>query len=339
MIVKTEQVGWLGGVVVSTDDARLVFDPVPGKGTARYASVFVSHAHSDHTHGFASKATKFATRNTRRIHEALREREVKNHHDLEFRKSVQFGDIEVTPINAGHMLGSTQFRIRTQENTIVYTGDLNCVNTLTTEAADEIECDYLIMEATYGHPSYVFPRRQRTYAEIVSWAMEEARADRVPTFQVYSAGKAQEIVRLFNLYTNIPVVCHPAICKVNKVYEEDAMRLEYVDALSNEGLDLLEHDACVLVTTTGSTGPTSLRGSRAVATGWALRVSARSCVSFPLSSHADFNMLTRFVRASKARTVMAFTGFTDVFCEYVRRRLGIDARPIPLLHQTKIIDF
>lgn len=339
MILKKDKVGWLGGVVVSSRETRLVFDPVPSRTMEHQANVFISHAHSDHTYGFSSRAAKYSTRSTRQIHETLRRREVKNHNDLHLHRPIRFGDMEVTPLNAGHMLGSIQFRIRTNELTVVYTGDLNCVDTLTTSAADELACDCLVLEATYGHPSYVFPRRQRTYAEIVAWTMEETKADRVPTFQVYSAGKAQEIVRLFNEYTHIPVVCHPSICGVNRTYGENGIRLEYVDALSEEGLEMLEHDACVFVTTTGSGGPVPARGSRAVATGWAMRVQSRNCVSFPLSSHADFNMLSRFVRATKAKTVFAFTGFTDVFCEYLRRRLGVDARPLPLLHQTKIVDF
>jgi putative mRNA 3-end processing factor len=237
------------------------------------------------------------------------------------------------------MLGSSLFKVYTNEFTAVYTGDLNCVDTLTTNAADEIECDYLILEATYGHPSYIFPRRQRIYAEIVAWALEEIRAGRVPTFQVYSAGKAQEIVRLFNLYTRIPVVCHPLVSRVNDAYAENGVTLSYFDAASNEGSGFTKTQPCVFVSTTGNVGPLPDNASRAVATGWALRVPARNCVSFPLSSHADFNMLTRFVRATRAKTVYSFTGFTDVFCSYLRRRFGIDSKPIPMLHQTRIVDF
>lgn len=337
--MREEKVGWLGGVVVNTKDARLVFDPVPGRSMERDASVFITHAHADHTYGFSTHATKYATAETRKIYEALRRKEVTNFRQAEPNQKIRIGDTQIVPLNAGHMLGSVQFKIITPERTILYTGDINCIDTLTTQAADTTECDTLIVEATYGHPVYVFPRRTQTYAQIVEWAMEEIREGRVPAFHVYSAGKAQEIIKLFNVYTKVPVVCHPSVSRVNEAHSQCGLELSYLDTLSDEAMRVLEHDPCVYVTTPAATAPVPSRGARALATGWAVKVRPRNCTSFPLSSHADFSQLLRFVKHTGAKTVHAFTGYTNLMTEHLRRKLEVEARPIPLLSQTRILDY
>jgi hypothetical protein len=79
--------------------------------------------------------------------------------------------------------------------------------------------------------------------------------------------------------------------------------------------------------------------SRAVATGWAVRQAFRKYTSFPLSSHADFDQLMRFVVTANPKVVYIFTGYTDVLAAQIERRLGIKAGPLPVLSQTKLLDF
>ncbi len=324
--------------MISSGKTQLIFDPVPGRRMERNADVFISHAHADHTFGFASNAKKYATKETREIYEALRKRPVKNWSEVKLHSTIKLREAEVVPKDAGHMLGSVQFKVITPEVTVLYTGDLNCVDTLTTKAAEEEPCDCLILEATYGHPAYVFPRRDTTYAEIVQWAMSEIKRDRLPTFQVYSSGKAQEIVRLFNVYTRVPVVCHPLVASVNDTYSKNGMKLDSINALSPEGQSLLEKEPAVYVTSP-SDKQIPERASLAAATGWSVRFRSREYASFPLSSHADYEQLVAFVKNTRAKTVYAFTGYTQIFTEYLSRRFKIDAKPLPLLAQTRLVDF
>jgi len=337
--VKENSVGWLGGVVINTDDGRMVFDPVVARNMERDAHVFISHAHSDHTLAFHSSVMKYSTKETRRIFEKLRDKTVHNWRPLEYERKVRIGDTEIVPLNAGHMLGSAQFKVVTRDHTYVYSGDLNCVNTLTTEAAAVPECDTLIVEATYGDPTFVFPRRERTYARVVSWALREVKDGRMPTFHVYSSGKSQEIVRLFNLYTKIPVVCAPVVGKANEAYNEAGIGLSFVRAESTEGRRLLRRGNCVYVTTTGSNSLVPSHVSEAMATGWAVRFSSGSYASFPLSSHAGFDQLVKYVAKTGARRVYAFTGYSELISKHLRRELKVEADPLPLLSQRSILDF
>jgi putative mRNA 3-end processing factor len=327
------------GIVVNVGrSSRLLFDPTLGRRLGEDWNVFITHAHSDHTYGFATSAKKHSTPETLHIYESLSKRTVKNDRTVRIGESIQFDDTEVRLLDAGHMLGSCQFQLITPEFTALYTGDINCVNTLTTKAAQHAKCDFLIIEATYGHPSYVFPRRDTINADIIRWTMTEIKEGKLPTFQVYSSGKPQEIVRLFNVYTKIPVVCAPGISRANSVHNENGFRLEYLDSSTADGKHALKERGCVYVTTTrGDHVPRN--ASRAVATGWALREAFRSFTAFPLSSHADYNQLMQFVAAVNPKAVYVFTGYIDVLSAQIERKLGIKAGPLPVRAQTKLVDF
>ena len=170
--------GWANGILIQAGKSRILFDPTSGRQLREDWPIFITHAHSDHTYGFSTAARKYSTPETLQIYQALRDREVKNSHTLKVGERIRVGDSEISVLNAGHMLGSCQYEVVAAEFTALYTGDINCVDTLTTQAAEHRPCDYLIIEATYGHPSYVFPRRSTMYADIVSWTMSEIRARR-----------------------------------------------------------------------------------------------------------------------------------------------------------------
>jgi len=335
---QLDKIGWANGILMDTGKTRLLFDPTPSRPLPSEWNVFITHAHSDHTYGFGTSARKYSTFETLQIYQALRNRQVKNAQSLQIGESLVLGDAKITALNAGHMLGSCQFEVETSKFTAIYTGDINCVDTLTTKAAVRRSCDYLIIEGTYGHPSYVFPRRNAMYADIVRWTMTEIKEGRIPTFQVYSSGKPQEVVRLFNVYTKIPVVCNPLISNANEVYARNGVELEFLNSSNPDGKKALKAGSCVYVTTGhGDRLPSNV--SRAVATGWAVRQAFRSYTAFPLSSHADFEQLLQFVSQVNPRRVYIFTGYSDVLASQIKNKLSIEAGPLPAITQTKILDF
>jgi len=332
---KTENLGWLGGVYLATKEAKLLLDPVTAK-MDEDACILISHAHADHTIGFTSRNIKYSTIETKRVFEELRGIRVKGFHSIRIGESVQLGDLKVKALNSGHILGSTQFLIETPEKTILYTGDINCVDTLTTEAADPVKCDTLIIEGTYGDPAYRFPSRETVYNKIVKWAVKAVKKGRTPILHVYATGKAQEVVKLFNEYTILPVVVDSRVALVNKVFNEhknDESRLRY---LKFEGFDEPNVHVEVTAKPYGSVSRSNVVVGRA--TGWALtdRVSD-GC--FPLSSHADFYQLLAFIEASSPKEVYVFTGFTDSFAKYIKRMVKVEAKPIPIVTQRRLLDF
>ena len=196
-----------------------------------------------------------------------------------------------------------------------------------------MECDILVMEATYGDPSYIFPDRESIYSNIVQWTLNEIKKGFTPVFRSYTAGKAQELVKVFNVYTNLNVLTSDRISKVNKIYSENNIDLEYNEI----NLEIDRKSSVYIISR--SKEISSEKSVRAIVTGWAMKMNTTKTAAFPLSSHADFNQLLKFVKDSKAKTVYNFTGFTDVFSNHLRKRLGIKSGPLQPLAQKTLSHF
>jgi Cft2 family RNA processing exonuclease len=331
-------VGWLDGVVISTREGVVRFDPHTRRNRA--GTVFISHAHGDHIRGLNSNIEGYVTAGTKDIlFKKKNTTIVSNLNTLSYGEKVVINGLQVTAHNSGHILGSSLYEIKNQESTIVYTGDINCRDMLTTTAAKVIPCDVLILETTYGKPFYVFPRLTDVHARILNWTIDEIRKKRVPTFKVYPVGKAQEIVKLINRFTNIPVITSHDVAKINEVYNKNGVKLIYTDATSDMGKKLFKQP-CVQVISTHEPPPILNRCAYAVATGWALKFTQRSAdVAFPLSNHADFNQLVNYVKRSQAKEVYTIHGFKEDFAKCISRKLGIKAMEIPLLKQSSLSTF
>ena len=312
-------------------------DPSTTRRLPKTAHVLVSHAHSDHTGGFKHRGLKQSTAETRNIHHALNLVEISNFQAIGINDGFALDDVEVRALNAGHMWGSAQFLINTPSTSILYTGDMNFVDTLTTKAAEPHECDILVMEATYGSPEYHFPSRQSVYAQMVEWAVDSLKQGRVPCLHVYAAGKAQEVVKLFNVYTKLPVVVSPRLDDVNRACYETGLELDWFSSGSKDGKSILDSDPCVYLTTTYDPLRIGRKFSRGYATGWAM--SHRFGMnSFPLSSHADFDQLFSYVKACNPKKVYVFTGFAREFGRWITSKLGLEACTVPSYIQRTLKD-
>ena len=320
-------VGWSNGIVVKTKNVTLCLDPCSP--ADKYNSILISHAHGDHTPGFRSKKLKYSTNETLKIYEEGGGQAVKNFKPIRYGETLKIDDVEVVAYNAGHMLGSAQFEIRTPEQVVVYTGDINCVETLTTKPADIVNCDVLIIESTYGSPEFIFPERMFVYSELAKWVISQVRSGRIPTFHVYSAGKAQEVIRLLNVFTNVPVVVHQHVGKISDAHRRLGVDLDFVSDGSAEGVKLLAKGGCVYIVPPSIPSRFSRKMVSAMASGWAVKFRPRKFDAvFPVSSHADFKQLVAYVKAVKPRVVYTCFGFESAFSEYLRRRERIDGCPL-----------
>ncbi len=211
------------------------------------------------------------------------------------------------------------------------------MDTLTTKAAQPHRCDVLVIEATYGSRFYHFPSRETIYANVVEWAVDMIKQGYIPCLHVYAAGKAQEIVRLFNVYTHLPVIVNPLLDGVNMTYQKAGHVLDWMSAASVEGGEVLEKNPCVYVTTPNDRRSIGRKTARAFATGWALSMRGRNA-AFPLSSHADFEQLVSFIKACDPQRVYIFTGFAEELRRLIKTELGLDAKAVPSINQRTLSD-
>ncbi|MEM3737511.1 MAG: MBL fold metallo-hydrolase [Candidatus Bathyarchaeia archaeon] len=319
------EVGWDNGVVVMSRDSAICFDP--SSINTQYRHIFISHAHSDHTAGFmAGRSEKYSTPATAAIFEAMTGRTVGRLKTLNYGEKVKVGDFEITAHNAGHILGSALYMVDTGEETVLYTGDINCVDTVVTRAAEEVHCDVLVLESTYGSPDFLFPPREEIYKDLVEWVVSEAWSDAPPAFYVYPVGKSQEIIKLVNHFTEIPVVVDPRIARVNEVYSSFGVKL---NAAIDDGSSNKSKRGCLVVKPRRLFDPSRPEPgvTPAMATGWALRF-RRANRSFPLSSHADFYQLLSYVRHVKPKIVYTSLGMNGELASQIRKKIGVEAQPL-----------
>ena len=321
---------WNGGISIEHHGTGIVFDPQRNHNHS--SKVFITHAHRDHSKGFAFRnCQRFSSDETKQIAEAYWKK-------IDFWQPLQPGsrtkvdDLEVVSHNAGHILGSTMFEAITPEGNIVYTGDLQSKDSLTLRGAEPILCDILIIESTFGSASFKFPEREVVAHEMIEWAKKTIRKKKIPAFKTDSLGNAQEITKAFNMYSELPVTVHPRVALINKLYNVKGQSLEFIDSDPKDALDVISSGECIFIAPKNTDLTHCSRFEQALVSGWALWT-RRDRSAFPLSDHADFGQLTEFVIACKPKTVLTCFGgrFNYELAEHIQKQLGIEARPLDLI--------
>lgn len=287
----------------------------------------ISHAHLDHAPRRSSRI--IATPETARVLSLF------GSHKLEklirYGEKIDLGGVRVSAHPSGHVIGSSQFLLEGDGVSLVYTGDLNTYDSVILRGAEPIESDILVMEATYGSPRYIFPRREEVYARIIRWILDTIRAGDIPAFKVYALGKAQEIIGLVNAYLRIPALTSLTISRITNTLSQRDLGLDHLPVNSPEGLEVLRQGECVYISSKRYSPPSRRKIRWAVATGWALRFRPRGFdAAFPLSGHADFSGLVSYAEESGAKRVYLVYGFARELSKHLRRR-GLRAESLSRL--------
>ncbi len=297
--------------------------------------VLLSHAHADHVK-LSKDSEFFATPETIAIVKKRFARKNKtNFSQIEFGKEKKFDDFSLILKPNGHVLGSSQINISTPEKNISITSDFRFQDSLLFKGLIPSHADTLVLETTFGSPSYVFPKQEDVTNEMISFVEKEARTKLV-LLSGYSLGKAQELTKISNDAGFTPLV-HDSIFEMNEIYKDFG-----VDLGKYERLDHNLKDFSVLIMPPQLVDRFLLATLRefdsrkivsALATGWTY---ARGFDKlFPLSNHADYNDLLEFVKLSEPRLVLTDHGFCEEFARKLNR-LGFNAKPLKQ-HNQRII--
>ena len=289
---------------------------------ARTERSFVTHAHSDH---IARHKEVICTPATARFLSArLPGRRTMT--ELPFGRvtPLEFG-VTATLQPAGHILGSSQVLLESSEHgSLLYTGDFKLRPGLAAEVCATPRADVLIMETTFGLPRYVFPPDVEVIAQLVAFCRQAIADGATPTLLCYSLGKSQEVLRAV-AGAGLPVMLHADTLRLTRIYEQ----LGIVFPPHRE-FDAREVSGHIVICPPHAQGLLNrIPAARTAAiTGWALDRGAtyrlRCHTAFPLSDHADFNDLVRFVELVQPRRVLTLHGFAREFAATLRAR-GVDA--------------
>src|SRR5881409_3821838 len=283
---------------------------------------FVSHAHSDH---IAPHEEIILSERTSRL---LQHRMPghRTEHVLPFGEKGTVDGLDLMLLPAGHIFGSAQCFLFAGDETLLYTGDFKLRPGKSAERAQWRHADTLIMETTFGLPRYQFPPTEQVVDQIVAFCRETINDGTVPVLLGYSLGKAQEILCALDGAGLTPML-HGSVYQMTRIYEQFGQSFcKYVRYNANQVAGK------VLICPPSANRSQMLEKIQhrrvAMISGWAVDPNAvyRYAVdaAFPLSDHADYDDLSRYVGLVRPRRVFTLHGFAAELASDLRMR-GVEA--------------
>jgi len=282
----------------------------------------ITHAHGDHV---ARHKRILSTPATAAL---FRKRNGPGPEFLERRyaEPTRVGDLSITLLPAGHILGSAMALVEGRGQRLLYTGDVRIAGGLTCPPAQPVKADILITEATFGLPRHRFEPAPEVRARILEFARRTLDEGSTPVFLAYALGKAQELMALFSRAA-FPVAAHGTVWNLCTVYREFGITFPASRRLGRSGV----RKAAVIVPRRFLMTPAVQAAAPlkvAAVTGWGARA-LRPEVDrvFRLSDHSDHAELLRLVEHVAPRTVYVVHGYAREFAAELAAR-GFDAQPV-----------
>jgi putative mRNA 3-end processing factor len=299
----------------------------------------VTHAHADHLYGLRSSLRRCekvlmtkATRDlTETLNESLKLKDLAVVKTLDYGKVLEYGDEKISLIKAQHILGAAQVLVEDAGGIrIVWTGDFRL------DGTPVVDCDVLVLEATYGSPSCRRNFDVDVRELLVSMIEKRLRGGTVYVFGYH--GKLQEVMQILrDADVEVPFVMPERVYEVTKVCEQHGMRLGCLSlSTDNEGHELLDANLpCVAFYHMNSRQHVGLRNARICVSGWEFHLPCRQIGDrehlVALSDHSDFDGLIEYVKRSKAKQVITdnFRSNGDALAREINKRLGVSAVAMP----------
>lgn len=294
----------------------------------------ITHGHSDHAR--PGHARVLATAETLAV---MAERLGADHaaatQALGYGEALTIGDVTVTLVPAGHVLGSAQVAIEHKGQCAVVSGDYKRSPDPTCAPFEVRRCDLFVTEATFGLPVFRHEPADREVARLL--ASMERNADRAHLVGVYGLGKCQRVLALIRQagYAE-PIYLHGALRGVTTLYEELGQDFGELRAVT-EAPDKTLAGGLVLCPPSALADRWTRRFADplpALASGW-MRVRARARqrgAELPLiiSDHADWPELIRTIEDTEAEEIWVTHGREDALLHQIKT-MGRRGRALSLV--------
>jgi putative mRNA 3-end processing factor len=173
----------------------------------------ISHAHADHA--IKGNGSIYGTGATFAfMHIRYGKGSAKVFNAVGYHAPFDIGDVKITLIPAGHMLGSAQVLMEFDGIRYLYTGDYKIQPDATCEPIEWVKADVLITESTFADPAIIHPDPA---AEINK--LNDIKINIL--LGAYGLGKSQRLINLINTYApQKTLLIHHRIMPINVVYEK-----------------------------------------------------------------------------------------------------------------------
>ena len=277
------------GIYVRPADAWI--DPSQPK-----AKALITHGHGDHARG--GHGAVLATPETLAIMEVRYG--AQSGQGIGYEEQIRVGDVEVSFVPAGHVLGSAQIVLEHKGEKVVVSGDYKRRPDPTCPPFEVVACDVFITEATFGLPVFCHPPIEQEIGKLLERLAHNP--ERCVLVGAYALGKAQRVIAELRRAGHAdPIWLHGAMERMCRLYEEFGVDLGDLRLVSDAKKDDLR-GALVICPPSALNDRWSRRLPEpitAMASGW-MRVRQRARqqnVELPLviSDHADWGELTRTI--------------------------------------------
>ncbi len=292
----------------------------------------VTHGHADHARGGHAKV--WATPATLAIMDT-RYGEQADPCPVDYGEPQRVGEVDVTFLPAGHVLGSAQILLEYAGERVIVSGDYKRRPDPTCVPFEPTSCDIFITEATFGLPVFRHPE----VTDELDKALQALRAEseRCVLIGAYALGKAQRLIaELRAMGHSDPIYLHGAMQRLCDLYTSFGVDLG--ELRSATGASKAEMAGHIIVAP-----PSALqdRWTRrlpdpitAMASGW-MRVRQRAVqkgVELPLivSDHADWDELTSTIEQLRPKEVWVTHGREDALVHWCQLH-QIKARALDLV--------
>ncbi len=239
------------------------------------------------------------------------------------------GDVSVTLLPAGHVLGSAQVLIETGGARVAVSGDYKRRADATCAGFEVANCDLYVTEATFGLPVFRHPDDHGEIAKVLKSL--NTFPDRAHLLGAYALGKAQRVIMLLRQAGyDRPIYLHGAMIELCDLYK--GLGVDLGALIPVTGIQKKDLQGEIILCPPSALADRWSRGFgdavRAFASGWMMvrQRAKQSGVELPiiLSDHADWTELTTTIRDVEAETIWVTHGREEALVHQARL-FGLDA--------------
>ncbi len=244
---------------------------------------------------------------------------------LQYGETLQFEGAQVSLHPAGHILGSAQVRIETDQGVCVVAGDYKRQADPTCEAFEVLPCNVFVTESTFGLPIYRWEPTAAVIADIYGWWTANRALGLTSILGCYALGKAQRVLAELREQTSETVFLHGAISPLVALYRQAGIEMVPTEEVDVSTKAKKDYRGALVLAPPGAIATPWMKRFAPAATGFCsgwMRVRGQRRRmgydrGFILSDHADWPGLLDTIKATGAQRILATHGHSDALVRYL----------------------